>query len=79
MSEEEKNELVEHCIQYFGQPLLQVRCKLPLPCLNSEVLNELDVNHEGIPKLREDPCLAFGIEMERRNGTNIPGIVKISL
>lgn len=72
LTEEEREELVEHWIQYIGSPIVQMRSALPLDVLDTSSLPDSDVS-ETVPMFSYDPTLTFNIEQERRHGTNIPG------
>ncbi|XP_014249199.1 39S ribosomal protein S30, mitochondrial [Cimex lectularius] len=69
-------ELVEHWVQYFGKPLLQLRATLPLQVLDTERIPEYNQNKEPnvlVPKMDHDPSLSYNLNFQRRFGTNIPG------
>lgn len=69
LSEEEREEKVEHWMQYLGQPAVQVRHALPLSVLNTDDLPQ----PEPVPLFPYDPTLTFNLQQNRRHGTNIPG------
>lgn len=75
LSEEELNEKVEHWIQYLGSPVIQVRHALPLDILDTNgISNEQEEKSLNVAFAEcYDPSLTYGLEFNRRFGTNIPG------
>lgn len=77
----EPDESVDHWIQYFGTPILQLRHSLPLrplvqlPQLSSEsdpaTSGQTPVVHE-VTEYKYDPNF-YGFQSDLRHGTNIPG------
>ncbi|KAK9506160.1 hypothetical protein O3M35_008145 [Rhynocoris fuscipes] len=75
VDDEELNSTVDHWIQYFGAPVIQLRHQLPLPSLETQLITEYNdsTNIPPIPIENSDPSLNYGIECNRRHGTSIPG------
>lgn len=71
------NETVEHFIQYMSKPVVQLRSKLPLPQLDTKLLNsednDLEIERTDFSADHCSPSLQFGLELSRRHGTNLPG------
>lgn len=78
---EECSELVDHWIQYFGTPVVQLRHRLPLPQLETQHLTCYNQPQSTmiVPLENSDPFLKYGIPFERRNGTSIPGSLLLLL
>lgn len=68
--EEEPEDVVGHFIQYFGHPVLQLRGTKPLKPFSVDSLPLPDLSK--VPAVRYDPGF-YGLEKQRRHGTNIPG------
>lgn len=76
LSEEEINEKVDHWIQYLGSPVIQVRHTFPLDTLDTNAINSEQEEKYLNAVFTEcyDPSLTYGFELDRRYGTNIPGV-----
>ncbi|KAF6206634.1 hypothetical protein GE061_017870 [Apolygus lucorum] len=67
-------EVVEHHIQYIGHPLVQLRSKLPLTQLDTDIVGDSDLEWDKfLSETYYSPSLRFGLQEIRRFGTNLPG------
>uniref|UniRef100_A0A0K8SKB9 28S ribosomal protein S30, mitochondrial n=1 Tax=Lygus hesperus TaxID=30085 RepID=A0A0K8SKB9_LYGHE len=67
-------QVVEHHIQYIGHPLVQLRSKLPLTQLDTDMVADRDPELDKfLSETYYSPSLRFGLQEIRRFGTNLPG------
>lgn len=62
---------VNEPIQFYGNPILQLQTKYPLP--SAEKLLEQDQRAEGIPHVPYEPSVMY-LEQDYRRATTIPGM-----
>uniref|UniRef100_A0A069DZ91 Putative 28s ribosomal protein s30 mitochondrial n=1 Tax=Panstrongylus megistus TaxID=65343 RepID=A0A069DZ91_9HEMI len=75
LNDDECSDPVDHWIQYFGSPVVQLRNQNPLSQLETQHLKDYNEpsNTMIVPLENSDPSLKYGILFERRHGTSIPG------